>query len=718
MNDTLPKSSSQQSGSGETLNERRTLRDYLIILRERLWIALPIGILVGIVMGYLQARQTPLYQSQATMQIEKPEKIVTSQEVVDLSVTNDIDLNTYLQVLNSTKLRTKVMESFTPDEVKLIQRPFLKHLKQGEPVPGLGDMLGGLSVQSVRNSFIIRIVVTHPDPEAAALIANRHVDQFMQYLLDSVSGKNEYAVERLRASADQLRRDAEAADQKLQNYMREHNLVSLDSSVNIVSDRLKSVNAALQSARLERLSIEELSNQVNAFKRDGRDLLQISAVANHGNIPATRAQLADLQRQQSILSERYFERHPKMMDLARAIKVAEEQLATAMELAIADLQASLEKARANEKSLEQEYQRHEKEQMNLRDLAVDFRSLENQAAVAKSNYAQILDRLSQTTTSSKLEKIPVRPLDRATPTGAPFTPNITRIVRMSTLVGLLVFLGLAFGLSLVDDRIKSAWDVESFIGVTLLGIVPDLSSLKDDEKYSLVRKSEEAPGTESFLSIYSSVKIHSKLDFPKAILVTSTIPGEGKTLVSCNLAASFARHGKSTLIIDCDLRRPMLHHRFGQQNTAGLLTWLEKGGKLDGDLTTDASLGIIKIEDNLSLLCSGGRSKTPTELLEDPRFGQLMARLKQHYDLIVVDSPPMGAVTDAMLVAERTDEVVYVCRFNHAARKHIRLYIRALQNGRNEILGIVMNGMSTRRIEYYSNYRYYRSYKKYYGTQA
>jgi capsular exopolysaccharide synthesis family protein len=214
------------------------------------------------------------------------------------------------------------------------------------------------------------------------------------------------------------------------------------------------------------------------------------------------------------------------------------------------------------------------------------------------------------------------------------------------------------------------------------------------------------------------VKIHSKLDFPKSILVTSTIPGEGKTLVSCNLAGSFARHGKRTLLIDCDLRRPMIHRHFNQPNDNGLITWFERGASLDGDLTANQHLGITKLGENFSLLCSGGRSKTSTEILENPAFGQLLARLKKHFDLIVVDSPPMGAVTDSLLIAERTDEVLYVCRFNKAYRKHIKLYIRALQNGKNDILGIVLNGLSTRRIEYYSNYRYYRSYKKYYGTQA
>jgi succinoglycan biosynthesis transport protein ExoP len=245
-----------------------------------------------------------------------------------------------------------------------------------------------------------------------------------------------------------------------------------------------------------------------------------------------------------------------------------------------------------------------------------------------------------------------------------------------------------------------------------------LNSVKEEDRASLVLDGSQAPGVEAFLSVYSSAKIHSKLDFPKSLLITSTIPGEGKTLISCNVAGSFARHGKRTLLIDCDLRRPMLHRHFKQQNNAGLIPWFEAGANLEGDLSRDINLGIIKVGENLSLLSSGGRSKSPTELLENPIFGQLLERLKKHYDLVVVDSPPMGAVTDALLIAERIDEVIYVCRFNRAFRKHIKLYIKTLHRGKNEVLGIVLNGMSPRRIEYYSNYRYYRSYKKYYGAQS
>ncbi|CAM2861493.1 GumC family protein [Rariglobus hedericola] len=711
-----PSSATKVSGRDEEIIERRTLRDYYIILRERLWIALPLALVISIGMAYYQSRATPLYRSAATLQIEKPEKVVTTVDVVDTGINSDIELNTYLQVIASAKMRNRVQESLTPQERQVLQRPYIKDLAPGA-TPPTGVDLGVMSVQSVRSTFLINIAVSHRDPDAAAILANRYIEQFIESLLENVSGGHDYAVKYLRDRATQLQEEARIAEQRLQDYMRAQNLVSLDNSTNIAQANLSSVNQALQGARLDRLAIAEQERLVERYQAEKRNLLEITAIAAYGSVPDLSKQLETLNRDHSLLAERYLERHPKVINVVNAIHVAQEQLDTAIRLSIADLKTSLERAVAREKTLEKEYAAQEKEQLRLRDLSIEYRSLENQAQVAKSNYSQILDRLSQATTSKYLEKIPVRPLDPALPAGKPYTPDLGRIARTAVGVGVLVFFGVAIGLSFIDDRIKSAWDIEHFIGANLLGIIPDLSSLKDSEKYKLVLDNKNTSGVEPFLGVYSSVKIHSKLDFPKSILVTSTIPGEGKTLISSNLAGSFARHGKSVLLIDCDLRRPMMHRHFELANEAGLITWYEKGASLDGDLTINPSLGITSIGENLSLLSSGGRSKSPTQLLESPIFGQLLEKLKKHYDLIVVDSPPLGAVTDSLLIAERVDEVIYVCRFNRAFRKHIRLYIKALRSGKNEILGVVLNGLSPRRIEYYSNYRYYRSYKKYYGTQ-
>ncbi len=722
MADTSPTRDQRQSSRGhddEVAVERRTLRDYYIILRERVWVALPLAIVAAVGFFYWQARKTPIYEAVASLQFEKPETVVTSQGVVDQSVRSDVDLNTYIHDISSNRLRSSVIESFTPDERRVLQKAVVKRLPQGTAPPPAAALLGSVDAEPLRNSYLITITVRHEDPDAAALVANRYVEKFMDYLYQSVGGKNEEAVTYLKGRADQLRKDAEDAEKQLQEYMSQHNLVSLDKSIDIVSDRLKSVNTALTNARLEMLSVDELVKEVAEFRKNGKDLLEISYIASHGAVPTLKTQLSDAEQTQSLLMERYLEKHPKVIDNADKIAVTKAELAKAVDLAIADLNTRLAGAQDSVRSLEKEYASQEAQELSLRALSVDYNSLQSRATVAKSYYMEILDRLNQTTTFKNLDKISLHPLDRAQVPGSPISPNVGSITRTSVGLGFIVFLGVAIGLGFIDDRVKSAWDVESFIGAHLLGIIPQLSSMRNDEKFNLNDSDSGSEAVnEAFLGLYSSVKIQSKLDFPKSILVTSTIPGEGKTLISCNLAICFARHGKRTLLMDCDLRRPMLHRHFSQQNATGIISWFEQSAQLDGDVLTNPLLGIVKLDENLWLLTSGGRSKSPTELLENAVFPQLLERLKKQFDLVVIDSPPMGAVTDSMLVAERADEVIYVCRFNRAYRKHIKLYIRALREGKNEILGIVLNGLSPRRIEYYSNYRYYRSYKKYYGAQT
>jgi len=699
--------------------QRRTFRDYYIILRERLWIALPLAILVAASYGYWKAKATPMYRATASMQFEKPETIVTTQGVMDPTVRSEADLNTYIQEIQSNKVRQLVFDSMTDDEKQILVRPLLKKLPTGQapPAPNSG-MLGNVSVEKVANSFLLRINVTHPDPEATALVANRYVNKFMDYIMANTGDVNEYAVGYLQDRSKQLQQDSEDAEAKLENYMKEKGLVSLDKSMDLVSESLRAVQLALTQAQLDQVNLATTSKEVEDYRAASRNLLEISYISNHGTVTSLRGQLADLQRQQAALSDRYFERHPKMIEINNKIQTLQDQLDHEITQAIDDLNASLSAAGDKVRALTQQKADAEKKEFALRALTSEYNSLQTQAQVAKSNYMAILDRLNQTKTTKNLERVPLHPLDTAVAPGSPYDPDIHAIVRTSVGLGALIFFGVALGLSFIDDRIKSAWDVEAFIGVNLLGIIPDLSAMKGDDKHSLVLNHQQTPGVEAFLGVYSAVKIQSKLDFPKSILVTSTIPGEGKTLVSSNLAGGFARHGKKTLLIDCDLRRPMLHRHFKQQNNVGIITWFESGSSLEGDLATNPNLGITKLSENFSLLTSGGRSKSPTSMLEQAVFGQMLEKLKREYDVVVVDSPPMGAVTDALLIAERTDEVIYVCRFNRAYRKHIKLYIRALLNGKNAVLGIVLNGLSPRRIEYYSNYRYYRSYKKYYGSQS
>ncbi|MBI2496938.1 MAG: hypothetical protein HYV75_03080, partial [Opitutae bacterium] len=364
-------------GNDNQVIERRSLRDYYVILRERLWIALPVALLVALSWGYYQAQETPLYASTATMQFERAERIVQNEQVVDTSVRSDIDLNTYLQILDSGRLRTMIAQSLTPDEVKILQRPYLKDLAPGVNPPSVSGLIGSASIVSVRNSFLIRITVSNRDSEGAALIANRYVEQFMRYLIEYSGGKNEVAVDYLRTRGEELRKESEAAEGRLQEYRRKHNLVSLDNSINIIGDRLKTINSTLTTARLARLDIETLLGQIDRMQREGGSLLEIGYISAYGNIPSLKVQLADLNKQASILSERYLERHPKMIDLANSIDVVTAQINRNIEQSIADLRTQYQKVQETEASYQREYNEAEKDQLRLGELSVEFKSLEN-----------------------------------------------------------------------------------------------------------------------------------------------------------------------------------------------------------------------------------------------------------------------------------------------------------------------------------------------------
>ncbi len=283
-----------------------------------------------------------------------------------------------------------------------------------------------------------------------------------------------------------------------------------------------------EDSRFRALQIDEKMRQIETFQAEKRNLLEIAEIGAHSTVAQLKAQLNRFEQELKILSERYFEKHPRMIDKNNEIYVTQVELDKAVMLAIAELKTRQAEARKALATAEEQYTKAEKEQLELGKTRVAYSSLLAEAQTKRSNYQELLKRLNDTQTVKNIENIPVRPLDRATVNSNPISPNKPAIIRTAIGLGVLVFLGVAVGLSFIDDRVKSAWDVESFIGANLLGIIPDLASMKDDEKYTLLLDNKQAPGVEAFLSVYSSMKIHSKLDFPKSILVTSTIPARAR----------------------------------------------------------------------------------------------------------------------------------------------------------------------------------------------
>lgn len=681
-----------------------SLREMLIAVRERLAYTLPIAVIVAVAWAYHGASETPLYRSTATLQLERPDRVVVTPEVVETSVRSDLDLNTYLQIFSSDELRQRVLQSLTPAERRQLCPP-------GSVNPDLGS----LTVGPVTRSLLIQVTVEHRNAAAAAFVANRYVEQFIQYQLDIVDQKNAFAVDYLRKRSEELLKESTAADRSLQDYMHEHDLVSLDNSTNITASRLNVVSSALQQARLDRIAIEEQCDLVARQQAAHKDLLEIRAISSYGSVADYARQLANFRRDKALLAQTYLARHPKMLAVDKAIATVETQLADAVNLAIADLHAARTKARESEHNLETEYAVQEKALFRLRDLAVEYKGLESRAQVAKQSYAAILARLNETTTTKALGKVPLSQLDAARPAGAPFSPNSFDVLRNSIVIGCLVLIGLTATHVYFDDRVKGTTDIEQLLGEKLLGIVTNINVPEESDRFRLVLDQRGAALIEPFMGLHAGVGMASTAPFPKALLVTSTLPGEGKTFTSANLAASFAYHGRKTLLIDCDLRRPVLHEKLGLPNDVGLIKWFESDPQPDANPAQDPLLGVTAIDRNLSIVTSGGRSSHPTPLFESAAFGALIAGLKSTFEVIVIDTPPLGAVSDAIYIAKAADESIYLSRFNRASRKHIRMNLRLLRATGCPVLGMVLNGISRSRLAYYTDYRYYRSYGRYYG---
>lgn len=690
----------------ELENHSGFLRRSLSELRERLAFTLPIALLIVVAWAYHALNAIPLYMSQATLQVERPERVLITQEVVDTSVKSDLELNTYLALFSSDEIRQNVLESLSSEEWTKLS---------GGSESGSPD-LGSLSVTAMPDTMLIRVRISHQSPESAALLSNRYIEQFISHQLQIVDQKNNDAVDYLNQRANELLLDTSAAEKRLQDYMRRNDLVSLGNTTNLTATRLNVVSNALQQARLDRIALEKQCEIIQEQSDQRSDLLKIRAISNYGAVNRYHLELEEHKRTHALLSETYLARHPKMTAVSKSITELEAAMADAIKLAIADIHASLDQAKENERSLETEYAVQEKALFRMRDLAVEFKGLESRAQVAKNSYSAILARLNETTTSKALGKVPFRSVDKARPASVPFSPNPSEIFRKATWAGVSLVIGLTILFRHFDDRIKSTHQIESSIGEHALGIINKIDEPDESARYRLVMEKREAGATEPFLGLRANVSIKSEIPTPKVIMITSTLPGEGKTVISSNLAASFAENGDRALFMDCDLRRPILHKKLELPNDRGILTWFEAGAVIEEDCLSDPLLGIREIDKNLSILTTGGHTSRPTQIFGSGALKELLEELKSQFDVIIMDTPPMGAVSDALHLSQLADESIYVARFNRASRRHIKQNTDRLRLAGCPILGIVLNGLPRRLISYYSDESYDKSYEHYYST--
>jgi capsular exopolysaccharide synthesis family protein len=683
------------------------VRQLLIVLRSHLWIAAGLAVVVSTLVAWQQLSRPKLYAAQAALFVERASRLPDLRSVNDAPM-EEAQLLTRVEQMRSPEVADRVVASFTAEEAALVSGGVALSPSQ------LRQVVRGAVTPSRRpGTMLLTIASEHRDPRAAALIANRFAEQFVRYLFDRSMAGNDAALTYLREQTEEMRKKVESGERELQDYRERFHLVSLEANQNIIVDNLKTLNGSSTAARVTRLAAEARLAQAEELLARQAGAEQLASATGSESLGDLAQRLADLQAKRAVMSERYGRRHPAMQDLAREIDALERLRTERVQAAIASLRDQVAKARTEERQLAAQLAEAEKQALELDRIGVEYNTLRRAAETNRATYSQLLSRLNEAIVTAQLASVNLKISELAAVPGAPISPNVRRTVLLCVALALALFLGYPFTMEVFFGRIRSAADVEHFLHSDVLGEIGVVRAGEPSDLARVVTHGADETATEQFRALFSQLSLNSKIDPPKTILVTSTLPGEGKSFIAANLAALFVAHGRRVLLVDGDLRRPVQHRNFLQPNNAGLLVWLGGAGRgaETPDPRQDPALGIVEVAPGLHLLRAGGVSRKATELLAGEQVVPLLEQLQRDFDIVIIDTPPAGVFPDAIAFARLCHELVFVCRFNSVTRPAVRGVLERFRQAGLELPGVVLNAMPSGfgGATYYYGYSYHQA---------
>ena len=725
-------------------DEERHLMDYVRVVYKRRWVAIPVflGVLaVGAINSY---RTTPLYRASTQILIEKD-----SPKVGDLSTifqqqdswNSDEFYQTQYRILQSRSLARKTAETMHLDNhpkigaaTQPVRGPwtvrgaiagtivFVKSAvgiePTAEPAPKpkvdddpyakyVGVVLGSLSVNPVRNSRLVDISMTSTDPQFAAELANAHARTYIEQNLEYRFSASKEATSWLESQLAEQRKKVEASEAELQRYKEQHDAVAVEDRQNIVVQRLADLNSAATKAKTTRIEKEALYNQLKSIQNSNA-LDSFPAVLGNDYIQKLKVDLGDMQRQQAELSEKYGDRHPEMVKVRSSIQSAEAKLQVEIDKVVQSVKSDYETALAQERTFVGALEGGKAEALSLNRKGIEFSVLQRDAESNRQVYESLLQRTKETGISGELKASNIRVVDPAEVPASPFLPRRQQDLTTAAFSGLVLALGLVFLFEYLDNRIKSPQELRAQLNVPFLGMVPSI-----DVKTSGTLLHDGVPPNfaEAIRGVRTNVLFSSAEEGVRIIVVTSAGPGEGKSMFSSNLAVSLAQAGQRVLHVDADMRRPRVHAIFDVAQEPGL------SNLLVGDCKPSEAIRKTPVQ-NLCVLPAGMIPPNPAELLGSKRCDEFFNSLRQSFDWVILDSPPVLAVADASILANTASGVVFVVGADQTSRQAARAAIEQLDAVQAHIIGAVLNRVDLEKNPYYYSAYYRKEYSRYYAQAS
>jgi len=569
----------------------------------------------------------------------------------------------------------------------------------------IGAYLGGVIITPYAATRLVDVVYQHTDPEFAAVAANALAEEYTQQNLDQRLSNNQKELTFVNEQLEAATLKVKEGEQALQQYREVNNAQSLDDRQNIVVARLTSLSQAVTEKRTERQQKETLYNQVRGADPSSDAADTFPAIGNNPSVVTAQSQLAALKAEQISLAQTYGPDAPKMREVDSKIEAAARLLVAERRKVIDSAKNDYEAAVAQERNFGSDLDRANSANVDLDRKSGDYRILQRDLDSQRQIFQSLLDRQKQLSVVANSRANNVRLVDRAEPKHSPISPNPRRDWLTAILAGITLAFGLAFGIEYLDDTIKTPEDITKRLKLPLLGLVPALRG----DRVPVLTETVPHDFGEAFRSLRTSLVFTSGGESTRVVAVTSTQPLEGKTTTACNLALALALGGSRVLLIDADMRRPGLHKTMGLQNGAGLSHLLVGQSRVREVIQRTA-------DPNLFVITAGRTPPNPSELLASERMNHFIANLAHGpFDWVLLDTPPVLAVTDAVIIAQKVAGVVFVVGSEMTRRVHAERALETLQNGRARGIGVVLNRVDFDRNKYYYSRYYGYQYKSYYG---
>ncbi|HHQ47653.1 MAG TPA: polysaccharide biosynthesis tyrosine autokinase [Acidobacteria bacterium] len=666
-----------------------SLVEYTDLLWRQRWLIAAVVLICILAGGAWAFTTTKMYRARTRIAFEQAPQIIKSQIYGGPS---------WWELQQYTKDQMLVLQTH-----RLAERVAEKLGLNANPAFGKDPaamLLGRLKIENVKDTNILELSMTGKDPDKVAEWLNVYVQEYIAINIEDNLNRTRKVYQVISEKLNPLRQQLEQSEQKLISFKeKEESFLVGDQDKNVITEQVNTLTTEYAKAKAERIKLETKIAALQGVDVTSLSRATLPDVLQDPTIQQLKRQLDDLEVELADKLRTYKSGHPVIKELRSRISSIKLRIKQQIQTIVKGLRTDYRIRKAREASLYRALQQLRDQAINLSKQNLEYEKLQHEYEQNKTFYEQMLQRSKETDISASAALNNVRVIDPAEPPKHPYKPNPPRILSLSLILGLFLGVGLAFGLDFIDQTLRRPEEAERYLGLETLAAVPKFT----DETTHVAR--------EVYQSLRTAVMMAAREEGPQVLMVTSAAPQEGKTTTAFNLAKALAAGGSRVLVVDADLRKPRFHRILGVKNVRGL-TSIVLGERGIRDV-----IHTVADQPNLDIITSGPLPPNPPEVFGKASFKRMLDEARSQYDWIVIDTPPVSSVTDAVICARLTDMVVLVIRYATVKRGVILNSVRQLAKTGTRLAGIVFNDVTMERGSYYYNY-YYAYYHYGYGEET